>query len=177
MNVLKMALVGMLCFVMHAHAYPTSVPIEAIQKVATPDNISEDKLKDKLIGTWQCTYRSYDVDHEAKLIFMPDGKLISQINYVIKDPIIGTAVVHTHRDWRVFDNSGMWILAEQVAQVTRFEVSDLLQSQLTLKSYLDKSLVTESVMSFDEKDGQQRLTRLNGAWGFLLGECIKESDK
>lgn len=71
----------------------------------------------------------------------------------------------------------MWILVEQVAQVTRFEVSDLLQSQLTLKSYLDKNLVTESVMSFDEKDGQQRLTRMNSAWGFLLGECIKESDK
>lgn len=171
-----MTLVGMLCFVMHAHAYPASAPIEAIQKVATPDNISENKLKDKLIGTWQCAYRDDEMSHEAKLIFTSDGKLMSQTSYEIKDPI-GTAVVHTHRDWQVFDNSGMWILVEQVAQVTRFEVSDLLQSQLTLKSYLDKNLVTESVMSFDEKDGQQRLTRMNGVWGFLLGECIKESDK
>ncbi len=170
---IKMTMISTLCLITSVHAYPRYASVEVIKQIATPDNMTEKEIRDKLIGTWQCTYRDDVMTYDAKLIFGQEGRLTSQkSSQMLTDPI-GTAVIHTERDWQVVDNSVMWVLVEQVAKVTHFEVSPSLDSEFLLKDYLDAKPAQESVMSFGEKDGKQIWTRIDGVWGLLLGECIK----
>lgn len=170
-----MTMISTLCLIASVHAYPRYAPTEAIRQIATPDNMTEKQVRDKLIGTWQCTYRDDVMTYDAKLIFGQDGRFTSQkSSQMLREPI-GTAVIHTERDWKVVDNSGMWILVEQVAKVTHFEVSPSLDSEFLLKDYLDAKPAQESAMSFGDQDGKQTWTRIDGTWGLLLGECIKEA--
>lgn len=164
---------GLLAFGMVTHAYPKTASDEAIRRVATPDNISKDELIQKLIGTWQCTYRDDDVMYDAKLVFDKNGTLTSQkVSQLLTDPK-GETAVYTHRDWQIVENSKMWLLVEKVNTTTLLDVPPAIDKKAQLKSYLDKNPIESSLMSFGTQDDKQTLTRIDGGWGLLLGECIK----
>lgn len=163
-------LIGTLSLTTYAQTTATK---EAIERIATPKTISKEAVTAKLIGTWQCTYRDDVVAYDATLTFHQDGKLVSQKTSQTLGTPTRTATIHTHRDWAVHDNSGMWILVEKVTDTTYFKVNDSLDNEFHLKSYLDSKPASESVMSFDDTDGKQTMTRIDGAWGLLLGECTK----
>lgn len=164
-------LIGTLSLTTYAQTTATK---EAIERIATPKTISKEALTAKLIGTWQCTYDNDELSYHATLTFNKNGTFTSHKTSHTKDTPARTAVIHTVRDWAVHDNSGMWMLVEKVSDTTYFQVDDSLDNEAHLKAYLDSKPASESVMSFTTKDGKETLTRIDGAWGVLLGECTKQ---
>lgn len=169
----KFAVALMMILGVNAHAY-RSASEEAIRQIATPKTMSKEALTAKLIGTWQCTYDNDELSYHATLTFNKNGTFTSHKTSHTKETPARTAVIHTVKDWAVHDNSGMWILVEKVRDTTYFQVDDSLDNEAHLKAYLDSKPASESVMSFTTKDSKETLTRIDGAWGVLLGECTKQ---
>lgn len=168
-SLIKLGLCATAIISTHTHATPANA--EDIKRIATPKSMTKETITEKLVGTWQCTYQSDDVSYDATLDFQADGKLLSKKTSQMGDK--GSSVVHTTRDWAVIDNSGMWILVEQITDTTHLEIDDDVESVAQLKAYLDSKPAQESVMSFHTEDGKQTLTRIDGAWGIFLGKCVK----
>lgn len=168
-SLIKLGLCATLALGVHAHAI--SADAEDIKRIANPTSMTKEAVTEKLVGTWQCTYQSDDVSYDATLDFKADGKLFSKKTSQMSNK--GSSVVHTTRDWAVIDNSGMWILVEQITDTTHLKIDDDVESVAELKAYLDSKPAQESVMSFHTEDGKQTLTRIDGAWGIFLGKCVK----
>lgn len=167
------AIIALLIATLSLTAHANTASKEVMERIATLSTISKEALTAKLIGTWQCTYHDNVISYDNTLIFHKDGTLISQKTSQTTDTPTRTATIHTTRDWAVRDDGGMWVLTEKVTDTTHFEVNDSLDEEFELRAYLDGKPISESVMSFEDKDGKQMMTRIDGTWGVLLGECTK----
>ena len=194
----RISAVGLLVFlasVSHASEQTTTEPIQPVSPalvsgdgtptpfsdIATPANISLDKLNRTIIGTWTCqdTIRLADgiTSYQATLRYKTDGTLIShKVSHGTYADVTGSYTVHTKKRWRILpsDNDTLWVMTEQIDDTTHFSMdNDALESKTNLRAFLASKPTHELLITLQNQGKTATLSLIDPLSGYRIAYCQK----